>query len=362
MRQNETRAHQATAFTLIELLVVIAIIAILIGILLPALGHARAVARDAVCLANERSLGQGMAIYTTDNNEWLPGPNTSGLDLHQGRQYAGGAESPTQDWDWISPIVGEMLNLPTPRLAKYEALLNTQMSCPHNHEHYYKNFTPGDGRVPMDDDIPGEGPHPKIMSYTMCSLYLYESDVEPFQSARNGEFAKLRARGDVLYPMGGVAQTGIAPPSAYKPRLDHVGNPSRKAMAFEGGRFWLDSYGGGRGGFDYSTSLNTTGLEGSPQGNFTAIGPFFGYGRTPSGMGGMAREQDGSPTAQFKKHFLRHGTQHMNIVFFDGSARTMDHFEAADPALYAPEGSYAFDNAVFLEEYREKYARWTQLP
>jgi hypothetical protein len=52
----------------------------------------------------------------------------------------------------------------------------------------------------------------------------------------------------------------------------------------------------------------------------------------------------------------------MNVVFFDGSARTMDHFEAADPALYAPEGSFAFDNAVFLEEYREKYPRWTTVP
>ena len=56
-------------FTLIELLVVIAIIALLIGILLPALGSARSSAHAVVNLSNLRSLGQGMALYINDHDE-----------------------------------------------------------------------------------------------------------------------------------------------------------------------------------------------------------------------------------------------------------------------------------------------------
>lgn len=59
-------------FTLIELLLVIAIIALLIGMLLPALGGARDSARSIKCLASMRSLGVAMSLYSEDNNGLLP--------------------------------------------------------------------------------------------------------------------------------------------------------------------------------------------------------------------------------------------------------------------------------------------------
>jgi prepilin-type N-terminal cleavage/methylation domain-containing protein/prepilin-type processing-associated H-X9-DG protein len=64
---------RGAGFTLIELLVVISIIALLIALLLPALGQARAAARNALCLSNLKQINLALRYYSTDRaGQMLP--------------------------------------------------------------------------------------------------------------------------------------------------------------------------------------------------------------------------------------------------------------------------------------------------
>ncbi|MBO4632707.1 MAG: DUF1559 domain-containing protein [Lentisphaeria bacterium] len=113
-RHSELKRHGM--FSLIELLIVIAIIAILAGMLLPALNQVRATARKTNCLSNLRQLGTGILLYA-DEHTYLPFSSNN-------KVY------PDNQRMWFDVLGKDYLGFVPPGRYKEGKSINTPIICP----------------------------------------------------------------------------------------------------------------------------------------------------------------------------------------------------------------------------------------
>ena len=128
-------------FTLVELIVVIGIITVMIAMLLPALGKARAQAESVQCLSNLRQIAIGAAIYSGQNKGWLLSSCENWMPEHMGKTVV--YDGPGCAWlDDIFFLLGknvQYLECPSQRQRR-RTDAHMQMVWPYGPREYYPGY------------------------------------------------------------------------------------------------------------------------------------------------------------------------------------------------------------------------------
>ncbi len=228
-----------TGFTLIELLVVISIIALLVGILLPSLSKARMAAKTIACASQLKGLGNGVAVYAADQDEWIPGLNTSGVRLRAlGLRMSGepdllrDSSVPVQAFDWISPILSEEIDLPNNRALRMKAGTE-RFKCPSQVN--IESVLYGVNNSPDKDDFLAEDTW-TALSYLMPVWFQYWGQAEKGKVLAPMYQMPVRK----VYAISGPEDWEVRV-NSYVSRVGRVGPPALKIMASDATRYLTDT-------------------------------------------------------------------------------------------------------------------------
>lgn len=270
------RGDAKPAITLAELVAVIAVLAVALVVVAPAMVRARAIATTVRCEDHLLGFATGLSFYTAEHEDWLPGPNTSGV-ITRVASYGDGSglqqsNVPVQSFDWMTPLALYDRVLPDNRADRWFDLW-TQYRCPSQHR---DSRIFASSQAPQDRTDFSTYPYPwPGCSYLMPTYFsMWGSD----------QFQILTFIPSAHIPVGSkvVPQSWEVQNQDYLSRIDSVGPPAQKVFVADGTRY-LDA--GGR--LSTNVSPDPTYL-----GDFTTMAPWWA-GSTAYGVARNTLNWDG---------------------------------------------------------------------